>query len=591
MAMSLHDAASPFVPCQYGPEAFLKVRMKAASPIAAAPSAAPVPMRIGQWRVEAAMDEIVLGTQRTKLEPRCMRLLLALAGDPGRVWGVEDLLNAVWPGLVVTSNSLYQAVAELRRILHADAQTGAFIATVPRKGYRMVAPVVLGPVAGTPEAGPRDAAMPPSFSAGTDVADHSALPARGSLGPRSVAVLPFRTRGLPEALGFLRESLLGELVAELSRQPQLATIARGTMLGYADQAVDYQQLAAQLGVRFVVDGSIDSMGAQAEGGLRIVADLVDTSSGQQIWSETLALDRHAWPTLGQQVVGRLARVLNLEVAAGAVRRPAPQDGAASQALGTALRAWVELYCRPQTRDTNDRAWQWAREALQADDALAVAWNALAYCEWRAAQYAWHRRARGDLLQDALQHAGQAIERDPRDPEPPYTVALCTFSLGEPLRAEAALRHCLGLSPSYAPAYGLMGLVRTMLGHPEEAAAWSARAFALSPHEPLRAIWHWSEAWASLELDDAASALLHAQRGMTANPDFPSCHLAAAVASHRLGDATLTARCIRFLRDSTVFSSIEGIQRNLPLVQLSRHGGRVLADLRAVGLPESEAVPV
>ncbi len=562
--------------------------MKAAPPTALSPPAAAVPLRIGQWRVEAAMDEIMLGTQRTKLEPRCMRLLLALASDPGRVWGVEALLDAVWPGVVVTSNSLYQAVAELRRILQADARTGAFIATVPRKGYRMVAPVVLGPISGTPSAAPRDAATPASDASGTESAARDPLPTRKSLGPRSVAVLPFRARGLPEALGFLRESLLGELVAELSRQPQLATIARGTMLGYADQAVDYQQLAAQLGVRFVVDGSIDSMGAQAEGGLRIVADLVDTASGQQIWSETLALDRHAWPTLGQQVVGRLARVLNLEVAAGAVRRPAPQDGAASQALGTALRAWVELYCRPQTRDTNDRAWQWAREALQADDSLAVAWNALAYCEWRAAQYAWHRRARGDLLRDALQHAGQAIERDPRDPEPHYTVALCTFSLGEPLRAEAALRHCLGLSPSYAPALGLLGLVRTMLGHPEEAADWSARAFALSPHEPLRAIWHWSDAWASLERGDDAAALRHAHLGMTANPDFPSCHLAAAVAAHRLGDAALAARCVDFLRDSTAFSSIEGIQRNLPLVRMSRHGDRALADLRAVGLPESEA---
>ncbi|WP_326539530.1 winged helix-turn-helix domain-containing protein [Pseudorhodoferax sp.] len=544
------------------------------SPPTPAPPPGPAPLRVGRWQVEAELDEIALGTQRVKLEPRCMRLLLLLASQPGRVWESDALIDGIWPHVVVTPNSLYQAVAELRRILRADRETATFIATVPRRGYRMVAPVAFA-AARAPAPGPAPASAAPPAP-------------RPSLGPRSVAVLPFRTRGLPEALGFLRESLLGELVAELSRQPQLATIARGTMLTYADMPVAYPVLAAQLGVRFVVDGSIESLAPAAGGGLRIVADLVDTRSGQQIWSEALELEHDAWPTLGQQVAGRLARVLNLELAAGAVRRPAPPEDAGGQALGAALRAWVELYCRPQTRDTNDRAWQYALEALAADETQAIAWNALAYCEWRAAQYAWHRRPRDELLHDALQHAGRAIDLDPRDPEPHYTFALCSMTLGEPQRAEAALRHCIGLSPSYAPAHGLMGLVCTMLGRPEETSALCARAFALSPHEPLRVIWHWSEAWAALALDDSQAALQHAQRGMTANPDFPSCHLVAAVAAHRLGDAATAARCIAVLRRNPAFASTEAIVRNLPLVPLARGGARVLADLQAAGLPGQAA---
>ncbi|PSJ19627.1 hypothetical protein CVH10_21870, partial [Halomonas sp. ND22Bw] len=86
---------------------------------------------------------------------------------------------------------------------------------------------------------------------------------------------------------------------------------------------------------------------------------------------------------GRRVAGRLARALNFEVAEGALREP-PDNLADThtRAHETAMRAWVELYGRPQSRDTNDRAWQWAREALRADDRNAVAWNALAYAEWR-----------------------------------------------------------------------------------------------------------------------------------------------------------------------------------------------------------------
>lgn len=519
-----------------------------------------LPFALGRWRVDPALDELALDGRRHKIEPRCMRLLQALAREPGRVWSADALLEVVWPGLVVTPASLYQAVAELRRVLQHDAQTGAFIATVPRKGYRLVAPLQTGLAPAAPAARP--------------------APAPRALGPRSLAVLPFRTRGLPAAQGFLRECLLRDLVAELSRQPQLAVIARGTMLTYADQAVDYAQLAAQLGVRFVVDGAIESAGD----GLRIVAELVDTVGHQQIWSETLALDRGDWTSVGEQVVGRLARGLNLELASGALRRPQPRGVVTGDALDTALRAWVELYCRPQTRDTNDRAWHWARTALQADDALGLAWNALAYCEWRAAQYAWHRRPRDELLAEALRHAARAVELDPRDPDAPYTMALCTFSLGELARAEAALGHCLALSPSYAPAHGLLGLLRAAQDRPQETAGHCARAFALSPREPLRVIWHWAEAWAALMMDRNGAALAHAQRGIQANADFPSCHLAAAVAAHRLGDAALARRSLQALREGGAFTSAAAIAAHLPWIVGSATGRGLLQAAQQAGLP-------
>ena len=101
----------------------------------------PAPFEVGRWLVDPATDQITLDRKPVKLEPRTMRLLVTLAERPGTVYTSDALLDAVWPGVVVTGQSLYQAIGELRSVLKADTQTGDFIATVPRKGYRLIAPV------------------------------------------------------------------------------------------------------------------------------------------------------------------------------------------------------------------------------------------------------------------------------------------------------------------------------------------------------------------------------------------------------------------------------------------------------------------
>ncbi len=98
-------------------------------------------MTIGEWRVDAPGDRLLRGEVELKLEPRLMRLLLALASQPGQVLSAEHLLAEVWPDVVVTPDSVYQAVAGLRKSLGDDSLQPSYIVTVPRKGYRLVAPV------------------------------------------------------------------------------------------------------------------------------------------------------------------------------------------------------------------------------------------------------------------------------------------------------------------------------------------------------------------------------------------------------------------------------------------------------------------
>ena len=101
----------------------------------------PKTLRIGDWLVNPLSGEIARGEERVRLEARAMRLLVCLAARPGEVVSIDALLDEVWSGVVVTPDSVYQADAALRRLLGDDAKQPAYIVTVPRLGYRLVAPV------------------------------------------------------------------------------------------------------------------------------------------------------------------------------------------------------------------------------------------------------------------------------------------------------------------------------------------------------------------------------------------------------------------------------------------------------------------
>jgi len=518
-------------------------------------------LKVGRWHVDPAADTLTLDDRTVKLEPRTMRLLMALAERPGEVCGSDDLLDSVWPGVVVTDQSLYQAIGELRSVLKVDSVSGQFIATVPRKGYRLLAPVQ------------RLAAQVPTSAAASS-------PATSGPPARTVAVLPFRDLGLPPALSFLPEILLGDLVLELSRQPGLTTIARGTMLSYRGLAVSPSRIASDLNVRYVVDGAIACAGER----LSISCDLIDAASGTVLASESIDAAAANWSELAQRVVGRLVRVWRLELSEHASREVDRGGPGHADALELAMRAWVELYCRPQNRDTNARAWKWSTEAVRRDASIGAAWNVLAYCEYRAVQFDWQEDSPDIRLEDALSHAERATALSPSDPDAHYTLGLILLTGGDLERAEASLRHCLQISASYAPAYGLLAHVGNAFGRPQGAFELCARALTLSPREPLRAIWHWGEACAASMLGREEDSFAYAARGIAANPAFPACYLAAAVAARRLGREQEATRFISVVQ-TTAFGSLERVRQRIPAMRVEPWASAFLADLHSAGLPE------
>ncbi|MGD0733763.1 MAG: winged helix-turn-helix domain-containing protein [Terracidiphilus sp.] len=286
---------------------------------------ASVALRIGAWRFIPASGEISREGETVRLEARTLRLLLCLAEHPGEIVSVDTLLDQVWTGVNVSPDSVYQAVASLRRLLGDDSRQSAYIATVPRLGYRMVAsvePWVDSPNGSSaapsrPEtkstklqttdstiAAASSTAPPPSrrnrrflmaaaaifclaFPAAYILRDgfktlRPPAPAVPATPQNSVAVLPFLdlTEGMKNEE--FADGITEELIDKLSKVPGLKVPSPTSSFYYKDKQVPVAEIAKSLHVAYALDGSLRKSGTW----VRVDVRLLRADNGFIVWSET-----------------------------------------------------------------------------------------------------------------------------------------------------------------------------------------------------------------------------------------------------------------------------------------------------------------
>jgi TolB-like protein/DNA-binding winged helix-turn-helix (wHTH) protein len=257
-------------------------------------------LRIGAWRVDPASCEISREGETARVEVRTMRLLVCLAERAGEVVSSDELLNHAWAGVIVSQDSVYQAVASLRRLLGDDPRQPTYIETVPRLGYRMVAPVSpwtdpsTTETASAPASGNRYLGATLAIGAalclvvGTALLSyskvssftHSVLPAIASPTEKSIAVLPFLD--LTETMNQepFADGMTEELIQRLSKVPGLRVHAPTPSLKAKRSSI--VSMARMLDVTYVLEGSVRTSGA----GLRVGARLIRGNDEYVVWSET-----------------------------------------------------------------------------------------------------------------------------------------------------------------------------------------------------------------------------------------------------------------------------------------------------------------
>jgi TolB-like protein/DNA-binding winged helix-turn-helix (wHTH) protein len=246
--------------------------------------------QVGDWRIDPQLGQMSRGTETVRLEARTLRLLMYLANRAGETVGIDELLDQVWSGVVVTQDSVYQAITALRRLLGDDAKQPTYIVTVPRLGYRLIAPVRAA------AEGPALVIPPPLPPARPRVSRRIALACvaialagigvfywRASAMPdaKSVAVLPFldlTSQAMDEE--YFADGLTEELIGRLSREAGFKVPAASASFYYKNKELPPSRIAQELGVVYLLEGSLRESGDT----LRITARLTRAADGYVMWT-------------------------------------------------------------------------------------------------------------------------------------------------------------------------------------------------------------------------------------------------------------------------------------------------------------------
>ena len=282
------------------------------------------PLRVGAWRVDPRLGEIARDGRSLRMETRSMRLLMHLAAHAGEVVSIDDLLEHVWTGVIVTPDSVYQAVTSLRRALGDAAKKPHYIATVPRLGYRMIAtvepwreadPGMDAPLPTRPGRSRRIVAAAAVLLLVLGVAGAWTWRARtlahATAAPRSVAVLPFldlTTQAMDEE--YFADGVTEEIINRLSSLPGVRVPGATASFYYRDKSVPVADIAHALGVNYVLDGSV----RKSDDTVRIAARLLRASDGYVVWTQSFDRPRGSVLAIQKDVADEIAHSLQKTLA-------------------------------------------------------------------------------------------------------------------------------------------------------------------------------------------------------------------------------------------------------------------------------------
>lgn len=402
---------------------------------------AAAPIDFGPFTFDPARMLLVRDGVGVGLGARGAVLLDVLLSAGGNVVTKQELLDAAWPGAVVEENNLSVQIAALRKAL-GERQSGEdWIVTVPRLGYRMPLPA-------------------------------RAVGGAGGVVLPALAVLPFLNLGGDPEQDYLADGIVGDITTALSRFRGFAVMSRNSAFAYKGKTPDVRQVGRELGVRYVLEGAIRSVGER----FRINAELVETETGVHLWADRFEGPRTALFEAQDQITDGVVRAIQPSITRAEVARARLKRTSNLTAYDHYLRALPDLYYREGRRVTD-----LLEEALRLDPhfvaAAAVAGNqylAGYFHQAPGSSPADLERARA-LLQQVLPACGH-------DSWLLSNCATMLMSLGQYDEALAFAERAVAENPNDATALAHAGVVHLFAGSLETAAELHMRGLALNPNE-------------------------------------------------------------------------------------------------------------
>ena len=351
--------------------------------------------RLGPWLVEPSLNRISSGSAELRIEGKAMDVLVVLASHPKALVTKEQLLESVWPNVVVVEGVIKRCVAQLRETLGDDAHEPRFIETIARKGYRLLATVEPLTAASPPTKPPTEPVIEPSVAQPRSVAVRAALVAaiaaaavvlavtwqfaqRGADAPgavpgsTSIAVMPFEYFGDDSSKAWLASGLSEEIIHSLANVRELRVAARTSSFAFRAGTATVPEIARQLNVGAVLEGSVRMNGDD----IRVTAQLIDAGTGLHVWSHVFDRDVEALFAVQDEIARNVAESLvGTDTGAGSAeyvsRMPPTQSFEAYALYLDALSLW-----RERSAEAHRRAADLLRAAIALDAGFARAHSLL-----------------------------------------------------------------------------------------------------------------------------------------------------------------------------------------------------------------------
>ena len=503
------------------------------------------------YTLDTDRRELLRGAERIEVQPQVLDLLIHLIQNRDHVVSKDQLIASVWDGRIVSDGTVISRTYAARKAIGDTGQDQKLIRTILRKGLRFVGDVRTRPTGTEDLVGALAVAAPDR---------------------PTIAVLPFTNMSGDPEQGYFSDGISEDIITAISKLRWFSVIARNSSFIYKDKAVHMEQLAKELGVGYVLEGSVRKAGDR----VRITAQLNDVATGSHIWAERY--DRNVADVFSVQDEITEAIVASIEPQLYAAenfhaRRKPPDNMDAWELVMRALsHFWL------MTRQDNVAAQSLLEKAVVLDPHYGQALGLLATSQTLGAYMGWADMAA--VVPSAENAALAAIRVDNEDPWAHHALG-CAYLLTRRFdKALGEFSSALRLNPNFALAQAIHGLTLAYCGRWEEGDAAARRALRLSPRDPMSALYFGVASYAQFVGRHYEEAMELAQAAIRLRRDYVGGHRLLTASAVMAGQADIAAAALEELRRAQPNVSLAWIASQMPFQEEAEREHYVEAFRRA-----------